>query len=720
MNSKKSKKQIKINKNDLIEQTNQNEQKPNPISIAKLIQENENLSLALKQEIKKNEEQEKYIQTLKETIENNLYNSGFAEILASSNEYQQFLQYNKGQGKTLADFVVDFIKFKEETNKDTNLILNKNEDSQTQKKDKDEIIKKLKKDINILEEENNSLKNKISEYQKRLSTNIYETIPENISQNVINYEQEYKDLLMEYEKLKSQNMNDNNGMDTIYEINKLKNIINEREREIQDLYDNLNIVSSKEDMLHVENKNNKQKLHNCNLCIDKLQFEKNTISEEFCNLQQKYDNLIMKFDKNKNEYKSLNMNFEKLKKEYNILLEEKNNQEKELQNQKDNEYAKNLELNDKENKFKEDINKIYNENKKLNEALEKAKMKIEELNDNILSLKEINELTNKQLREKIENEQIILKENLKYKNEIEEINLQNNENNNNLIKKLNEYKELTKTLNSIKSENIDLQKQISVSSQEKTKLIDKNNRIMEEKRYFDEKYKIILNKLNNIKNFDINVDSFDEFLQKISDQIIIINKENEKLKEDIKTLNLKCFNMAQENENILQENSQLKNILNKMKFEYDNEIKEKDNLLNQIDNYKMMNYQLQKSLDDYGTELNNKINDLNNLLYDKSEIENNFIKLNKDKQFLLTILLRITKLFSLSNLYEIVQNIFNKGNITNNRNDFNQKLLEELQKCKNYVNLLKENDFQTHLLNLNINQEIEEINLQNDKNNISE
>ena len=243
---------------------------------------------------------------------------------------------------------------------------------------------------------------------------------------------------------------------------------------------------------------------------------------------------------------------------------------------------------------------------------------------------------------------------------------------------------------------------------------------MEEKRYFDEKYKIILNKLNNIKNFDINVDSFDEFLQKISDQIIIINKENEKLKEDIKTLNSKCFNMAQENENILQENSQLKNILNKMKFEYDNEIKEKDNLLNQIDNYKMMNYQLQKSLDDYGTELNNKINDLNNLLYDKSEIQNNFIKLNKDKQFLLTILLRITKLFSLSNLYEIVQNIFNKGNINNNRNDFNQKLLEELQKCKNYINLLKENDFQTHLLNLNINQEIEEINLQNDKNNISE
>ena len=88
-----------------------------PISIAKLIQEKENLSRALKKEILKNEEQRNYIQVLKETIESNLFRSGFAEILAASKEYQQFQEYNEGQGKTMADFVVDFIKFKEETNK---------------------------------------------------------------------------------------------------------------------------------------------------------------------------------------------------------------------------------------------------------------------------------------------------------------------------------------------------------------------------------------------------------------------------------------------------------------------------------------------------------------------------------------------------------------------------------------------------------------------------
>ena len=715
MNNKKTKKQIKNNENNSMNQPPQNEQRPNPISIAKLIQENENLSLALKQEIMKNEEQEKYIQTLKETIESNLYNSGFAEILASSKEYEQFQQYNKGQGKTLADFVADFIKFKEETNKDKKLNLNKKDINLFKGKDnqKDDLIVKLKNEINILEEENKDLKNKIYEFENRFSSNLNETNPENLNQNVINYEQEYKDLLIEYERLKSQNMNENNGLNTIDEINKLKSIINDREREIQDLYDNLNMVSSKEDLMHMENKNNKQKLHNCNLCIDKLQFEKNTLSEQFCNLQKKYEDLIIEFDKNQNEYKQLNINFDKLKKEYNLLLNEKDRQEKELQNHIEIKYAKDLEINDMENKFNEDMDKILNENKKLKDALDNDKMKIAELNDNILNLKEINEITNKQLREKIENEQIILKENLKYKNAIEEINIQNDENNRNLTKEINTYKNLTKTFNTIKSENLDLQRKINESKQENTKLIDKNNKILEEKKNFDEKYKIILSKLSNVKNIEIQADTFDEFLQKISDEIIRIDKENEKLKEDIKTLNLKCFNMAQENENINQENKELKSILNKLKNEYDKELKEKDDIINQFDKCKMMNYQLQKTLDDYGTELNNKINDLNNLAYDKSEIENKNIKLNSDKQFLLTIILRINKLYSLSNIYELVTNLFNKGNITNNANDYNEKLVKELQRCQDYVNILKENDLQTHLLNLKLNQEIEEVNTQN-------
>ena len=715
MNFKKTKSQLQNNQNllnPLINQTLQNNSNPNPISMAKLIQENENLSLALKQEIMKNEEQENYIQSLKETIETNLYSSGFSDILASSKEYQQFQQYNKGQGKTMADFVVDFIKFKEETNnKNKNKTFNKNDIKLFNLNNKDETINKMKKDMNILQEENKNLKNKISEMQK--NKNI---IMENNDQNVVDFEQEYKDLLIEYDRLKSQKENNINGLDTIDEINRLKTIINDRDREIQELYDNLNMLSSNEGIIDIENRKNKEEIKNCNLCIDKLQFEKKTLSDEFCNLQQKYDELINELDKSQNDYKLLNINFDKLKKEYNILLNEKNMQEKELQNHMEIKYAKDLELNDIENKFNEDMSHIQNENLKLNEQLKNAKMKINELNDNIINLKEINELTNKQLREKIENEQLILKENLNYKNAIDELNIQNEQNNINIQKEINSYKQLTKTYNTIKSENIDLQKQIDLSSQEKTKLIDANNKILEERKNFNEKYQIIINKLQNIKNIDINARTFDEFLQKISDEIILLSNEKEKLIEDIKMLNMKCFNMAQENENIIKENLELNSILTKIKNEYDNQTKEKDDLTNLLDKCKMMNYQLQKTLDDYSTELNTKINDLNNLTYDKNEIENNYIKLSNDKQVLLTILLKITKLFSLSNIYELIKDLFNKGKINNNANDINEKLVEELQRCQDYINMLKENDLETHLLNLKLNEEIQDNNPPEEKN----
>ena len=189
-------------------------------------------------------------------------------------------------------------------------------------------------------------------------------------------------------------------------------------------------------------------------------------------------------------------------------------------------------------------------------------------------------------------------------------------------------------------------------------------------------------------------------------------------------LNMKCFNMAQENENIIKENLELNSILTKIKNEYDNQTKEKDDLTNLLDKCKMMNYQLQKTLDDYSTELNTKINDLNNLTYDKNEIENNYIKLSNDKQVLLTILLKITKLFSLSNIYELIKDLFNKGKINNNANDINEKLVEELQRCQDYINMLKENDLETHLLNLKLNEEIQDNNppeekIENNEDNMS-
>ena len=129
-----------------------------------------------------------------------------------------------------------------------------------------------------------------------------------------------------------------------------------------------------------------------------------------------------------------------------------------------------------------------------------------------------------------------------------------------------------------------------------------------------------------------------------------------------------------------------------------------------------MNYQLQKTIDDYGIELNSKITELNNISYNRCEMENNNIKLNNDKEFLLTILLRLTKLFSHSNIYDIVNDVFNNSKFNEKdkeyQNKMNQKLLLELQRCEDYINILKENDLQANYLNLKLNQELQDLNLQ--------
>ena len=157
-------------------------------------------------------------------------------------------------------------------------------------------------------------------------------------------------------------------------------------------------------------------------------------------------------------------------------------------------------------------------------------------------------------------------------------------------------------------------------------------------------------------------------------------------------------------------------MLSNMTNNYNKDLTEKENILKEIENYKLMNYQLQKTIDDYGVELNKKISDLNNISYTRSEIENKNIKLTNDKEFLLTILLRVTKLFSHSNIYELVNDVFNNSKFNDKdleyQNHMNQKLLEELQRCEDYVNMLKENDLEANYLNLKLSQEIQDLNLQ--------
>ena len=777
---------IKENQNSIIS-TNQN---LNPISIAELIQEKENLSQALKKEIIKNEEQRNYIKVLKETIESNLFRSGFAEILASSKEYQQFQEYNKGQGKTLADFVVDFIKFKEETNKfkkdlliSNNIISDsKNEIDNLNKKVNDiekknlqlinninkeqnekeymllkdsennDIINKLNKKIKLLEEENINLKKQIFDFK---NINIKKNA--NISNDI-----KYKNLLNEYEKIKKEKeeivvqkekleklykivKDENNILTGKYnklenefqylgnsvnevnnkynkinsnqdEINKLKLIIDDKNKENQELYDKLNIITSEGDIANIENRNNKQRIKDCLSSIDRLKFEKKVLEDEFANLQEKYENILIEHNESINQNELLTTNFERLKNEYNILLEEKNKQDIELENNINIKYIKEKEIDDMERKFDEDFTKVQKENLELNKSLKNYLDKINDLNDKIYQLKEINEITNKQLREKIENEQILLKENMNYKSSIEDLSTKYNENVNQLENQINNYNDLNKNYITIKTQYNDLQKLLKNSSEEKSKLLETNKKISEDTKNFEEQYKANLVRMEKICKKKFISQSLNDFLKESTEEIIKLEQEKNKLNDTIKQLNLKCFETAQENQNHIEENKKLKNMLSNMTNNYNKDLTEKENILKEIENYKLMNYQLQKTIDDYGVELNKKISDLNNISYTRSEIENKNIKLTNDKEFLLTILLRVTKLFSHSNIYELVNDVFNNSKFNDKdleyQNHMNQKLLQELQRCEDYVNMLKENDLEANYLNLKLNQEIQNLNLQ--------
>ena len=779
---------------------------PNPIAMAKLIQEKENLTQALKKEIIKNEEQRNYIQVLKETIESNLFRSGFAEILASSKEYQQFQEFNKGQGKTMADFIVDFIKFKEETNKfkkdlliSNNIITDsKNEIDNLNKKVNDmerkniqlknninkeqsekeymflkdtqnnETINRLNNNIRLLEEENKDLKNQILQYQNinlendnkmKFTFNKMDSMTESLNKYK-DIEVKYNNLLLKYEGLKKENeenlklkekfeklyqtiKNENNFLNDKYknletefnslgksvdevsnkynnlnthqdEINNLKSALQDKEKENQELYKKLNILSSEGDIVNIENRNNKQRIKDCMSSIDRLRYEKNALEEEFSKLHEKYESIMREYNQSQNQNDLLSTNFERLKNEYNILLEEKNKQEIELENNINIKYLKEKEINEIENNYNEKFQKIQKDNIQLNKSLQNALDKIKNLTENNYELKEINEITNKQLREKIENEQILLQENMEFKTEIENLNSKFQENKEQLENKIINYSDLNLNYNKVKSQFNDLQKILKSSSEEKSKLVEKNKKLIEDNKNIEELYQNNLEKLRTISKSNFTEGSLYDFLKETTDEIIKLEKEKNKLNETIKILNMKCFDTAQENQNNIQENNKLKNMLDSFTNNYNKDLSEKEELLKQIENYKLMNYQLQKTLDDYGTELNSKISDLNNISYTRSEIENKNIKLNNDKEFLLTILLRLTKLFSHSNIYDIVNDVFNKKLNEKDsayQNSMNQKLLQELQRCEDYVNMLKENDLQANYLNLKLNQEIQDLNL---------
>ena len=194
--------------------------KTSPISFAKLIQENENLSKQLKKEVLKNEEQKNYIKILKETLESKLFKTGISEIIESSKEYQQFQEYNKDEGKTIGDFLIDFITFKEETtdrskqdiiNNEMNIQAKKIYDLELKNIDNNNLINKLTNDINLLKEKNREM-NDINLEQKSQNTKLVNLFrKEKEEKNELNIKlinlQEQFNILSQNDKFKNERFN---------------------------------------------------------------------------------------------------------------------------------------------------------------------------------------------------------------------------------------------------------------------------------------------------------------------------------------------------------------------------------------------------------------------------------------------------------------------------------------------------------------------------------
>ena len=577
----------------------------NSVSIANLIKEKEDLTKLLRQERINNEEQKKYIKLLKDTIESNLFRSGFAEILTSSKEYEKFKEYNKDENITLADFLVDFIKFKEESN--TNFKIeqnNKNEENNINEQ-------KLNNKIKVLEKENFDLKSQIIENNNR-----YESL-----------KNKYNNLLIDYDKLSS----------------------------------TINITNNK-----INNNINNQ----------------NIARNEFTKLKQDHVFLENNYVQCKTQNDFLKASLENLQKEYDILLDN-NNEKKQLD----------IEL-DQLQKCNNDLIVSLKNSLKQNDELNQYNKNISEKVENLI----------KQLKEKVNNEELLLKENTKYKNDINELQL-----------KLVQFNDLSKNYSDIKAQYMDLQNNINEINEEKNNLYDKVKNMEDTIQSINNECQTSIIKLqkyniNNLQSFDIN-----KYCQYSSDEIIRLQKENKDLNQAIKELNIKCFDTAQENQNNFAERKNLEQILIKLSQDYDKSIKENKLLIKELDYYKLSNQQFKQAIDDYGEELNKKNVLLNDIKYKNSEIETNNNKLNNDKEFLLSILTRFSKMFSNSNIYNILNEAFSKNqeNDTERQNQIFQELLMEISRCEDYTKLIKENELQSNYLNKKLNQEVQNLSLNN-------
>ena len=615
-------------------------------------------------------------------------------------------KYNR-KLKTLIEFNLGNISYKiERTIRTVKLWKNDKNISEEHKNKTDENIKELLGDINIIKNTNISLQEqhnniiyasnseKLKILKKILGLDIYESIFNNIKDDIKNLETEYKILnqvvsdsklilnsknqviknienykqklnnihilyenhnyLIQYNQINNnlQNLKDSNTL-LHQKINKIKiynyfDELNKIVNEIIDLNKLIVPINNKYDLNKLQKKNKElQKLideintNNINNNLPKFyeniseyNSDIHSINDKIINLNQKIINLDTNDDINKSEkdYKKLGKKLEKSEKEYQKYFDKQTDLSSQI-----------TKLNRKYNNYDKDI-----ENKKIN--FKKYEKKINEYNDTIN--------TNINLIQKYQTN--IEKHKCNYNPNCKECNLN---------KKYNGISDLENNIQELKDDNINLGNKI-------TKIKNKKNYNLKiEEEYLN--YVDLQNNLNilnlDFEKNDINLDRTRNDIANINDKIIFLKKYIENYKNNSSILN------------------QIDD-LSIMKKDLNSKIEKTNNL---IENFKKLD------------ELNNQLQN-NNLLIQNiqsnNKINTKITKLNKNKKELE------------DKIYINKQNEIELGNLKNNLGNNNSKIseLEKELKDNKYDSSLEEYDNKIRddiIKNLGINEnKLEEIN----------
>ena len=679
---------------------------------------------------------------LKDNNENNNYNN------LNSSENNLNFDYLKAVNENENLYQASGIDIDQDENNYDNII----------KKDENNKMKKLEEENEKLKSEINNFKSKNVEAKYRELLLEYDTIQlqsntnilqneelkkknEELEKESINYKNKYNSILKEQKKtkllLEDLSIKYNMNISFKDELEKQKKLIDELKTENEEikkevetkekkLVEEKNVLNNKilslEEELKNKEKENKEinnNTHNDTLKhkkeieslkdqLKKEQNEKKELNEKNKEINNKLDSLNKEYSLLKSNFEEMENSLKKLKEENCQILEKNEKFEKNLKNlEKDN--NKNLEVIAQKEKemelmkqnYDEEVNKLKKEIEDYNKDINKLKLKVEEQNKDNAKLTSIN----KELEEKMKNNkngEEIIKERDNYKLSYEKLNSKYNQNISKFQSQINNMNELF--LNNINNENYsliinDLKNEIKKLSEEKNLLLSQIEEILLENQELSIDYQNNLSKLkknlilNDVQDNDdinginleevLNPNSLSDYLNKCTDELIKINNENYNLKNELNNIVLKA------------------NINNKESNEY-----------------KIINEKLKKTIENYSFELDKKKNVLNKMNTEKNQIGLHSKKIENDRQYLMTILSRICKLFSNSNITNLLNDIINNNLSINQREKINKEILKEIKNFENYVKDLKDSRMRMNYIKKNNNINNNNIIINNNSNNI--